>query len=122
MENQYFDDTLTIIVSREEIETQDIEPALSFLHRFIESPQIARSYMEKINIAFDGYNQTKIELFEMQEVRNYIYKLAINFHFGFIFCQSIILASNALCFAFCHLISLKKLEQKSIQHGWVICF
>mgnify|MGYP003587368955 CR=1 FL=1 len=85
MENQYFDDTLTIIVSREEIETQDIEPALSFLHRFIESPQIARSYMEKINIAFDGYNQTKIELFEMQEVRNYIYKLDDKFPFWFYF-------------------------------------
>lgn len=74
-----------VIISRAEVEDQDIRPAMSVLRRFLESPQIARNYMENVIIAFDGYNNTGTELFEIPEVRNYVYKLDAQFPFWFYF-------------------------------------
>ena len=61
-----------MVVSRQEVENKDIEPALSVLSRLITSPDIAREYMGKVDISFDGYNDNKEELFEIPEVRNYV--------------------------------------------------
>lgn len=74
-----------VIISRAEVENQDIQPAMSVLRRLIESPQSARNYMEEVTIAFDGYNNIGTELFEIPEVRNYVYRLDQQFPYWFYF-------------------------------------
>ncbi len=49
-------DPLAIIISREEVEAQDIAPALSTLQYLVSSPEKAKSYQEKVDIAFHGYD------------------------------------------------------------------
>lgn len=70
-----FSDPLCVIVSRRDVEAQDISSTLTILKRLIESPEIARANMERVDIAFDGYNNTREELDEILEVRNYVYLL-----------------------------------------------
>lgn len=98
---EQLESTLTnLVISREEVETQDIEPALSFLKRFLVSPDIAKGCMEKINISFDGYNQHRSELFEIDQVRDYVYELDRKFPFWLYFLTKLTsgLQSIMLCF------------------------
>ena len=90
-----------LIISRAEVENQDIQPAMSVLRRLIESPQIALNYKEEVNIAFDGYDQSNLELFEIPEVRNYVYKLDEQFPFWFYFLSKY--SSGLQCIMLCFL-------------------
>lgn len=78
-------DSLSIVISRQEIESKDISVPLNSLKQLILSPTIARSYQEKVVIAVDGYNDISWELFEIPEVREYIYKLDEKFPFWLFF-------------------------------------
>lgn len=74
-----------IIISREEVEAGDIEPALITLKHLVASPKVARSYQERVDIAFHGYDHDSRELWEISEVRNYVYKLDGEFPFWLYF-------------------------------------
>ena len=76
---------LILVISREEVLAEDIEPALGVLKKLTESPEVARSYREKVDIAFHGYDNYAEELFEIPEVRNYMYKLDEQFPFWLYF-------------------------------------
>lgn len=76
---------LVIVISREEVESGNIEPALTTLKRLISSPSIARPYKEKVEIAFDGFDNDHRELFEIDNVRNYVFKLDNDFPFWLFF-------------------------------------
>ena len=54
---------LIIVVSKDEVLSGDILPALGSLKKLIESPKIAKSFKEKMEIAFHGYNKHPEELF-----------------------------------------------------------
>lgn len=74
-----------IVISRGEVEAGDIEPALNILKQFVASPEVARSFQEKIDISFHGYDHDSRELWEISEVRNYVYKLDDEFPFWLFF-------------------------------------
>lgn len=76
---------IIIIISREEVEAGDIEPALHIFKQFVASPEVAKSYQEKVDIAFHGYDNDSRELFEIPEVRNYVFKLDDVFPFWLFF-------------------------------------
>ncbi len=82
---QPFGDPLCIVVSRENVESANIEPVLEALKSLIKSPQIARANMEKVDIAFDGYNYDNRELDEIEEVRNYVFDLDDKFPYWLFF-------------------------------------
>ncbi len=63
---------VVIVISREMVESGDVDSILVILKRFIESPETAKANMERIDIAFDGYNNTSEKLFEILEVKNYV--------------------------------------------------
>jgi hypothetical protein len=62
-------DPVTIVISRDEVEARDISSVLTILKSCIVSPEHARAYFEKIDVAFHGYNDDSRELFEIPEVR-----------------------------------------------------
>jgi len=74
-----------IIVSREEVQRQDTSSVLKALRAFLKSPTTAKSYLERLEIAFDGYNNHAEELFEIQEVREFVYLLDEEFPFWLFF-------------------------------------
>lgn len=57
--------------------------------------------MRKVNIAFDGYNQDSRELFEIPEVRTYVYKIDEKFPFWLFFMSTH--DTGLQCIMFCFL-------------------
>ena len=74
-----------IVVSREEVQSGDTSSVLVALRSLLKSPATASKYFEQIEIAFDGYNNHAEELFEIQEVREYVFSLDEEFPFWLFF-------------------------------------
>ena len=74
-----------IVVSREEIQSQDTSSVLLALQSLITSPERASQWFEQIDIAFDGFNETTLELFEIDSVREFVTKLDDEFPFWLFF-------------------------------------
>jgi len=91
---------LLIVISKEEVQSGNIEPALSALKKLTESPEVAKSYVENVDIAFDGYNNYTEELFEIVEVRDYVFKLDDEFPYWLYFLSKKHLGLQALLLCF----------------------
>ncbi|HQT64291.1 MAG: hypothetical protein B7Z75_04605 [Acidocella sp. 20-57-95] len=78
-------DNISIVISRSEVESCDIDPALETLKTFVQSAEIIADYFEKLDISFYGYDQDPRELFEIPEVRKYVYKLDEKFPYWLFF-------------------------------------
>ncbi|WP_234774735.1 chlororespiratory reduction 6 domain-containing protein [Paraburkholderia tropica] len=76
---------LVIVISHKEINAGDIAPALSTLQRLVSSPEVSRKFFENVDIAFDGYDTDARDLFEIDEVRSYVYRLDEEFPFWLYF-------------------------------------
>jgi hypothetical protein len=68
-------DPLVVLVSRDEVERRDISTAASVFTALLSCPESVRDFRERVDIAFDGYDHVRDELFEIPEVRNYVYTL-----------------------------------------------
>jgi hypothetical protein len=73
------------MVSRRDVEAADTSSTLGVLRRLIESPATARQFFERVDIAFHGYDDASEELFEILEVRDFVYKLDEQFPFWLFF-------------------------------------
>jgi len=78
-------DPLAVMVSRGEVESADIAPSLSVLRTLKGSPETAREFFERVDIAFHGYDDVTFELFEIPEVRDFVHKLDGEFPFWLFF-------------------------------------
>jgi hypothetical protein len=73
---------LYVVVSRDEVESRDLTAPLAALKSLIASPATARAHMESVDVAFSGYDEDARELFEIPEVREYVYRLDGEFPAG----------------------------------------
>lgn len=78
-------DPLVIVISRAEVDAMDTSAALTVLKRLLESPDTARAFLERVDIAFHGYDHINEELFEIPEVRNFVWELDQQFPFWLFF-------------------------------------
>lgn len=90
-----------IIVSREEVIAKDTSSVLDALRALVASPDTALNYFESIDIAFHGYNEWREELFEIQEVREFVYALDEQFPYWLFFLDK--KALGLQCIAYCFL-------------------
>lgn len=58
---------------------------LSVLARLLESVETVRSFEERVDIAFHGYDETTLELYEIDEVRNFVHALDEKFPYWLFF-------------------------------------
>lgn len=107
-------DLLCIVVSRDEIMRQDTAPALSTLKKLLASPETARTYKERVDIAIDGYNDDTRELDEIPEVRQFVQHLDSQFPFWLFFLSKHSLGLQ--CIVFCHLLPCLTESAKAIHH------
>ena len=92
---------LYILISREEVEARDRTAPLATLKSLISSPEIAKSYMENVDVIFGGYDSDSRELFEIPEVRDYVYKLDDEFPYWLFFLSKY--GSGLQCLLLCFL-------------------
>jgi hypothetical protein len=78
-------DPLVIVVSRAEVESHDTSVAMSVLNQLCTSPQVARGHLERVDIAFHGYDHQADELFEIPAVRQYVQELDNQFPYWLYF-------------------------------------
>ena len=90
-----------IVVSRSAVEARDPSPVLDALRALIASPDAARQYCESVDIAFDGYDGVRDELFEIPEVREFVYALDEQFPYWLFFMDKSALGLQ--CVAHCFL-------------------
>lgn len=68
-------DHLSIVVSKKEIQNNDISLAMKVLSQLFSNDKVAMHFKERVDIHFDGYNDIPDELWEITEVRDYVQKL-----------------------------------------------
>jgi hypothetical protein len=107
-------DVLCVVVSRDDICRQDVSSPLSTLQHLLRTPEIARAYKERVDIAFDGYNDDPRELHEIEEVRNFVQKLDEEFPFWLFFLSKHMLGLQ--CIVFCHLLPFLTDEAQAEHH------
>jgi hypothetical protein len=93
-------DPLVVVVSREEVNAGDTSGTLRVLHRLIESPMQARSYFERVDIAFHGYDGWAQEPFEIIEVRSFVTRLDEKFPYWLFFLSKRYLGLQCLLHCF----------------------
>ena len=74
-----------IVVARDEVEGRVAPTSTDSLKSCLSSPARVRSFFEKVDIAFHGYDDDKRELFEIPEVRNFVSRLDDQFPFWLFF-------------------------------------
>ena len=93
-------DPLVLVISRAEVEAMDTSAALGVLKRLTESPGTAKKFVERVDISFHGYEHTQEELFEITEVRNFVYQLDEQFPFWLYFMSKCHLGLQCLLLCF----------------------
>lgn len=91
---------LVLVISRAEVKAMDTSAALDVLKKLTESPDTARKFVERVDISFHGYDHIRQELFEIPEIRNFVYQLDEQFPFWFYFLSKRHLGLQCLLFCF----------------------
>ena len=108
---------LLIVVSREEVEALDTSEALNSLNKLLESPFYARHYKEYVDISFSGYDDWQEEVYEIMEVRNYVYKLDEQFHYWLYFLSKEMSGLYALAMCFIPPFLKDDIKEKYVKEG-----
>jgi hypothetical protein len=78
-------DFVTIVATKSQVLSQDRSEILEVFQALTASPATARQYCERVDFAVDGYNNTRLELYEIPEVRGFIADLDTRFPFWLFF-------------------------------------
>lgn len=93
-------DPVVIVISRDEVQRNDTSAPLATLKQFLQDRESIRSYCTRVDICFDGYDRTREELFEIPQVRNYVYALDAQFPFWLYFLSREFLGLQCLAHCF----------------------
>jgi len=104
-------DFVTIVASKSEVLSGDTQSVLGAFRALIATPATALKWRERVDFAIDGYNDTQWELFEIQEVREFIAKLDQDFPFWLFFLSKRDLGLQ--CIAYCFLPPFLKPEARA---------
>ncbi|TKB63280.1 MAG: hypothetical protein E8D47_12965 [Nitrospira sp.] len=93
-------DPLVVVISRAEVEAMDTSAALAVLRKLTVSPDIAKDFVERVDVSFHDYDHTSQELFEIKEVRDFVHQLDEQFPFWLYFLSKRHLGLQCLLFCF----------------------
>ena len=97
---QTMPDFTTIVASKAEILSGDTQGVIDALSALITSPDTALHWCERVDFAIDGYNDTRWELFEMDEVRDFITKVDNSFPYWLYFLSKQTLGLHCIIYCF----------------------
>ncbi|MBW6492356.1 MAG: chlororespiratory reduction 6 domain-containing protein [Lentimicrobium sp.] len=78
-------DYLNITISKEEVVRKDFTGPMNLLGQLTSNITFIKYFRERVDISFDGYNQTAEELWEIPEVRDYVVELDSQFPYWLYF-------------------------------------
>lgn len=77
-------DFLTLVISRQQIEAGEICEALGVLRQLL-NREAAIKFCERVEVGVTGFDDDPRELYEIEEVRNFVYKLDSEFPYWLYF-------------------------------------
>jgi hypothetical protein len=111
-------DPVIFVVSRDEVEAGDTSVVLGQLRRLVESREVARAFVERVDIAFHGYDDVGWELPEIPEVRDFANQLDDQFPYWLFFMSK--RHSGLLCLLYCFLPPSLTAEGRAKHHPPII--
>jgi len=78
-------DHLAISIPKKEVLQMDTSKTLQILNQLLADKEVTRYYQERIDIGFDGYNNSTIEVWEIQHIRDFVNELDQKFPFWLFF-------------------------------------
>jgi hypothetical protein len=79
------DRTIAVVIAREDVEAMDTSFPRDVFSRLLASPETIRGHQSRVDVAFDGYNEVRDELFEIPAVREYVAELDREFPYWLYF-------------------------------------
>ena len=80
-------DHVVFLIPRDVVEQQDLDFMLSGLGKLLADEKTIRLSKDKVTIGFDGYDDDAREVYEVQEIREYIKAVTLRFPHWFYFCS-----------------------------------
>jgi hypothetical protein len=77
-------DFLTVVISRQQVETGNISEPLGVLRQLL-NREAAIKFCERVEIGVAGFDDDPRELYEIEEVRSFVYKLDSEFPYWLYF-------------------------------------
>lgn len=65
-------DPLVLVIGRDEVEAGEVTRVYELLSSLAKTPEQARRYQESIELAFHGYDEDARELWEIEQVRQFV--------------------------------------------------
>ncbi len=65
-------DKIDLFISKKVIEANDYSFVLNIFDHVLNVPALVRKFKNQVSIGFDGYDDDPKEVFEFNEIRNYI--------------------------------------------------
>jgi hypothetical protein len=78
-------DFLAVVVDRRDVERSDVDPTLKVLWRLLQDRETVVRFRGRIDLGFAGYDDDVRELYQIDEVRNFLGHLDKKFPFWFYF-------------------------------------
>ena len=108
-------DFLTVVISRNEVESGDTSGPIATLKGLLQSPARIQALRTRVNVAFFGYDDSPEELFEIPAVRNYVSELDAAFPYWLYFMAREY--TGLQCLALCMLPPFLTEEARARIHG-----
>ncbi len=100
-------DPLVVVISKSEIETLNITPALETLSKLLSDRGTALQYKGRVLLCVKGYDSDSRELYEVPEVKKYIQLLDSRFPYWFFFLSIERGALRLMAFCLCRTVNVK---------------
>ena len=78
-------DVLSVVVDRKDVEELNFDRTLTVLRSLLQDRETVVNFRRRLDIAFFGYDNDSRELYEIDDVRNFIAQLDKKFPFWFYF-------------------------------------
>jgi hypothetical protein len=92
-------DFLSITISRQDIEMNNLKPTIEILDSLLVNVKTISQFFDRVDIGITGYDHDPRELWEIQEVKQFIRKLDLEFPYWFYFLSK--LGGGLKMIAFC---------------------
>ena len=94
-------DWLGVVVSRSDVEKNDISATLSTLSSLLNDNATVRRFQGRVNVSFDGFNEDRREIYEIPEIRRFCAKLDRHFPYWLYFLPTADSSLKMMTFCLC---------------------
>jgi hypothetical protein len=99
-------DFLNVVISREEIETGNLEQSLRTLNQLLLDKETISHFFERVDIGFSGYDDDPRELWDIPEVKQFVQNLDCKFPYWFYFLSKFGSGLKVITFCYVNLIKI----------------